>query len=83
MGATVIAMGRNGDILERLNTTFGPTGRLITVPMTGTLEDDTSALRAASTGGFSAFLDISPPPAAGNTYFPAALSLISMVGEWR
>lgn len=81
MGATVIAMGRNRDTLARLHTTFGSTGRLITVPMTGTLEGDTSALRVASPDGFSAFLDISPPAAAGNTYFPAALSFLKHGGR--
>lgn len=74
-------MGRNRETLERLNTAFGSTGRLITVPMTGTLEGDTSALRVASPDGFSAFLDISPPSAAGNTYFPAALSLLKHGGR--
>ncbi len=81
MGATVIAMGRNRETLERLNNTFGSTGRLITVPMTGTLEGDTSALRAASADGFSVFFDISPPAAAGNTYFPAAFSLLKHGGR--
>lgn len=81
MGAIVIAMGRNRNILERLFTTFGSTGRLTTVPMTGTLEGDTSALRAASPAGLSALLDISPPAAAGNTYLPAALSLLKHGGR--
>lgn len=81
MGATVIAMGRNRETLARLNTAFGSTGRLTTVPMAGTLEDDISALRVASPAGFSALLDISPPAAAGNTYFPAALFLLKHGGR--
>jgi len=81
MGAIVIAMGRNRDTLARLNSTFGSTGRLTTVPMTGTVEGDTPALRVASLDGFSALLDISPPAAAGNTYLPAALSLLKHGGR--
>lgn len=81
-GAPVIAMGRNEDTLQRLADTFGSSGRLTTVPLTGTLEGDTSALRAASPTGFSAFLDLSPPAAATqNTYFPAALSLLQTGGR--
>ena len=81
MGALVIAMGRNQDTLKRLNGTFGPSGRLTTITMTGDLEGDISALRTASPTGFSAFLDLSPPAAAGNTYFHAALSLLKHGGR--
>ncbi|KAL8660408.1 MAG: hypothetical protein Q9202_006573 [Teloschistes flavicans] len=83
MGASVIAMGRNQDTLGRLNDTFGATNRLSTVTMTGTLEGDMAALRAASatTHGFSAYLDLSPPSAALNTYFPATLSLLAPGGR--
>ena len=81
MGAHVIAMGRNRNTLKRLTDAFGSTDRLTTVQMTGTLEGDISALRAASETGFSAFLDLSPPQAADNTYFPAAVSLLNHSGR--
>ena len=81
MGAHVIAMGRNRNTLKRLEDAFGSTNRLTTVPMTGTLEGDVSALRGASATGFSAVLDLSPPAAADNTYFPAAVSLLKHSGR--
>ncbi|KAL8697477.1 MAG: hypothetical protein Q9201_007106, partial [Fulgogasparrea decipioides] len=86
MGAVVIAMGRNQDSLKRLQQHFSSTGRLITVPMTGTFEGDVAALRDASSsssisGSFSAFLDLSPPAAADNTYFQAIISLLKYGGR--
>ena len=81
MGANVIAMGRNRNILKRLTNAYGHTNRLTTVPMTGTLEGDISALKAATPSGFSAILDLSPPAAADNTYFPAAISLLKNGGR--
>ena len=81
MGAQVIAMGRNRDTLKRLEDTYKTTNRLTTVLMAPTLEENISALRAASPTGFSAILDVSPPAAANNTYFPAALSLLKQGGR--
>ncbi|KAL6721440.1 hypothetical protein ACLMJK_000543 [Lecanora helva] len=81
MGAIVVAMGRNQDTLKRLNNTFGSTGRLTTVTMTNNVESDTSTLQAASPSGYSAYLDLSPPVAAENTYSTATLSLLNHGGR--
>ena len=80
MGARVIALGRNPETFARLTSTYG-SSRLTTVTMTNTLDGDTAALSAASPSGYDAFLDLSPPAAAGNTYFPAAFSLLKQGGR--
>ena len=81
MGAHVVALGRNRDILQRLTDTFGATDRLTTVPISPNLEDNISNIRSAAPAGFSAILDLTPPAAAGNTYLPAAVSLLKQGGR--
>ena len=79
--ATVIAMGRNSSTLTRLASTLASTNRLTTIPISTTLETNTAALRAAAPSGFSAYLDLSPPAAKGNTYSQAAISLLGYGGR--
>lgn len=81
MGVSVIAMGRNKDTLQHLSDVFQSTGRLITVPISESLEENISALKSATPHGFSAYLDLSPPAATGNTYFKAAMSLLNQDGR--
>lgn len=64
MGARVIAMGRNRNVLENL-AAINPK-RVKTVQITGDVEAETKALR--SFGPVDAFFDISPPEAAKSTH---------------
>ncbi|KAI4104461.1 MAG: hypothetical protein L6R37_003204 [Teloschistes peruensis] len=79
--------------LRSLNDTFGATNPLSTVTMTGTLEGDTAALRAAcatTKNGFSAYLDLPPPPLlppnlGANLEIPCGLVVhkqLRFVGKW-
>lgn len=90
MGARVIAMGRNANILTKLATTYAGTRRLQTVTMSGTLEGDRAALQSLfssksssspSAAGADCILDLSPPSAANNTYIPAAFSVLKHGGR--
>jgi threonine dehydrogenase-like Zn-dependent dehydrogenase len=93
MGARVIAMGRNTEILSRMKETYDkmyPADRLLTVPITGNQEDELAALKkAAGSRPIDAFFDISPDMASNATYFTAAiLSLrhsgrVSLMGGQR
>ena len=87
MGARVIAMGRNASILAKLDAMHAATHRLQTLTMSGTLEGDSTALKAlfstspSSSGGADCILDLSPPSAANNTYIPAAFSVLKHGGR--
>lgn len=85
MGARVIAMGRNKDSLRRLADTFDPSfpaGRLVTVPMTGDVEEEIAAIKAAADGlPVDAFFDISPPQATTSTHFKAAIMSLRHSGR--
>lgn len=77
LGARVIAMGRNTKVLEQLQTALAtqyPADRLLTVPITGDLEQEKAALaKAAGNRPIDAFFDISPPAAANGSFFQAAI----------
>ncbi|KAM0428182.1 hypothetical protein ACHAPT_007083 [Fusarium lateritium] len=76
MGARVIAIGRNGAVLEQLSS-INPL-RLKTVQITGNVEKDTESLReAAGPGGASVFWDMSPPGAGTSTHFASSLNALS------
>jgi D-arabinose 1-dehydrogenase-like Zn-dependent alcohol dehydrogenase len=85
MGARVIAMGRNAKVLAQLNDKFSeqyPTDRLLTVPITGNLEEEMAALKAAAgSRPIDAFYDISPDAAVNATYFKAAIMSLRHSGR--
>ncbi|KAK5945072.1 hypothetical protein PMZ80_002275 [Knufia obscura] len=71
MGARVIALGRNENILNQLSSFLGskqPAGRLITVPIKSDMDTQLDAIKsAAGTIPIDAYLDISPPSAFTST----------------
>ena len=73
MGATVIAMGRNKEVLAQI-ADMHP-GRVFTVPITGDVQADTAALK--SHGPIDVFFDISPPQAAQSTHFKSCMMALS------
>lgn len=85
LGARVIAMGRNKEALSRLNVAYSslyPKGRLLTVPITGNVEEEVSALKsAAGDHPIDAFFDISPPNAITSTHFKAAILALRHSGR--
>lgn len=84
MGATVIACGRNQTTLDSLSTQFASTGRLRTVQFSGTASSDTSALLAAlpsRSSGADAYIDFSPPAAAGTTHIEACIGALRTGGR--
>ena len=84
MGATVVACGRNESTLSALKKTFGHTGRLETIILTGDVKTDTAAMIAASRNkgkGADAYLDFSPPAAAKSTHIAAAMAALRPFGR--
>lgn len=84
MGATVVACGRDEATLAALNKTFGHTGRLETVVLTGDVKTDTAAMILASGNGdkgADAFIDFSPPAAAKSTHIAAAMAALKPFGR--
>lgn len=75
LGARVIAIGRNADVLEQLSV-INP-GRLSTVRITGDTDRDTEALRrTAGPAGVDAFWDMSPAAAGASTHFTTCLNVL-------
>ena len=84
MGATVVACGRNEATLAALTKTFGHTGRLEVVVLTGDIKTDTASMISASHNGdkvADAFLDFSPPAAAKSTHIAAAMAALKPFGR--
>jgi D-arabinose 1-dehydrogenase-like Zn-dependent alcohol dehydrogenase len=79
MGATVIAAGRNTQALESLKQTFGK--RVVTVTLSGNVDTDKQALVAAAAGPADAYIDFSPPEAAGSTHIISSLSALKPFGR--
>lgn len=89
MGANVIAMGRNVDLLEKLKTDLARCGRHIhTVPMVNDVEKDMAAIKKLGLT-IDVFFDISPPEASASTHIKTGiLSLrkggrVSLMGGLR
>lgn len=84
MGARVIAMGRNVEVLEKVAAT---SERIEAVPITGNLQKDVEALKKL--GAADAFLDISPPAAAKSTHLKSGIlsmrhsGRVSLMGGYR
>ena len=83
MGARVTAAARNGKVLSRMAETFASTGRLTTVQLSGDVEKDCAALKAASgsNNGADAFIDFSPPSAPKSTHLQSAILALRPFGR--
>jgi threonine dehydrogenase-like Zn-dependent dehydrogenase len=79
MGASVVAMGRNVDVLAELGASFP---RVKTVKITESVEDDVAALRAAAGGRpIDAVFEISPPQAATLTHIKSCILALKRGGR--
>ncbi|CAH0045804.1 unnamed protein product [Clonostachys solani] len=75
LGARVIAIGRNRTILQQLATIHPQ--RLSAIPITGDVDADTQALRAATgPSGADVFWDMSPSGASSSTHFTSSLNVL-------
>ena len=83
MGARVIAVGRNMKVLSQMTKTFAPTGRFQAVQLSGDVEKDSTAIKAAtpSNAGADAMIDFSPPSAGKSTHFMAAFLTLRPFGK--
>jgi len=90
LGARVIAMGRNGELLKELGQVAGkayPGSRFASVPMSGTVEGDVEAIRTAAKGLGSrdglidAYFDMSPPSASQSTHIKAGIAALRPRGR--
>ncbi|PWY66494.1 GroES-like protein [Aspergillus sclerotioniger CBS 115572] len=82
MGASVVAMGRKGEVLERLRSFFAPQygeDRIQTVRMTNDVQEEVTAL--ARSGPADVFFDISPPQATGSTHVKSAILSLGHSGR--
>ncbi|KAK0670098.1 hypothetical protein QBC41DRAFT_97817 [Cercophora samala] len=79
MGAgQVIAMGRNMEILKRIQGCY-PKGKVEIVPMTG--DEDGDAQKLTSWGSVDAYLDISPAAATGSTHVSSCFKALRNYGR--
>ena len=85
LGAKVVAGGRSREKLDALVKHLGEDGKRITpVVLTGDANVDAGALRAATPGGkgADAYIDYSPPAAAGTTHIEAGLLALKRYGRY-
>ncbi|KAL6891882.1 GroES-like protein [Trichoderma evansii] len=76
MGANVVAMGRNGQVLEKLATS---SDKIKSVQITGDVEKDTAAIKKY--GPIDVFFDISPPMAAASTHIKSGILSLAHSGR--
>lgn len=87
MGASVIAMGRNVEALEKLKVISPDKERIQTVQITNNVQQELAAL--TELGPISAFFDIAPPMAADSTHLKSAIlalehsGRVSIMGGYR
>lgn len=67
LGASVVALGRNKSALGKLESIYGPTGRLATVALSGDPEADSASVKQSilNPQGADVYIDLSPPGAGG------------------
>ena len=85
LGAVVVAGSRSKEKLDALVKHFGDDeNRITTVVLTGDMRIDAAALRAATPGGrgADAYVDYSPPVAAGTTHIEAGLLALKRYGRY-
>ncbi|WYZ36314.1 hypothetical protein EsH8_XII_000064 [Colletotrichum jinshuiense] len=73
MGAHVIAIGRNTEVLSHIASI---NSRISTVTLTNNVERDTKSLREACRGPIDAFWDMSPMAAESSTHFRSCLNVL-------
>lgn len=63
LGAEVVAVGRNENVLSKMGTIFQSSGRFEYVKITGVVEEDTAAIKSKcmSAKGADRYIDFSPP----------------------
>ncbi|PTB66016.1 GroES-like protein [Trichoderma citrinoviride] len=76
LGAKVVAMGRNGQVLEKLAAT---SDRVKTVQLTGDVKADTAAIKRH--GPIDVFYDICPPAAASSTHIMSGILSLAHSGR--
>ncbi|KAL7939073.1 GroES-like protein [Trichoderma chlorosporum] len=76
LGANVVAMGRNAQVLEKLAAT---SDRVKTVQITGDVHNDTAAIKQH--GPIDVFFDISPPMAASSTHIMSGILSLAHSGR--
>ncbi|KAG8761461.1 hypothetical protein FRC14_003874 [Serendipita sp. 396] len=85
MGARVIAAGRNKERLESMKNNFGTAygDRLDIVTLVGDVAKDAEALRKATPDGqgADAYVDFSPPAAAGSTHIKSCIMVLKNGGR--
>ncbi|KAJ7739833.1 putative isopropanol dehydrogenase [Mycena metata] len=83
LGANVVVAGRSREKLQALVDRFGQDGNVVSVVLTGDAHQDAVALRAATPGsrGADAYIDYSPPAAAGTTHIEAGLLALKRYGR--
>ncbi|GME34883.1 putative quinone oxidoreductase [Neofusicoccum parvum] len=79
MGARIVAMGRNEEVLAQLRALDEK--RVSTVRIGTDVEADAQSLIAAAGGRLDAFLDISSPMAAGSTHFESCTMALKFGGR--
>jgi NADPH:quinone reductase-like Zn-dependent oxidoreductase len=79
LGAKVVAMGRNADVLAHL-TKLNPS-RVSTVQITSDADADTAALQAAARAPIDVFFDISPPMAAHSSHVRSGIAAVRHSGR--
>ena len=79
LGARVIAMGRNKDALEALESTFGRNVK--TVKITADVAHDVAALKSAANGPIDAVFEVSPPEAAKSTHIKSCIVALRRGGR--
>jgi NADPH:quinone reductase-like Zn-dependent oxidoreductase len=85
LGVIVVAGSRSREKLKTLVKHFGEDGKPITpVVLTGDVHADAAALHAATPGrrGADAYIDYSPPYAAGTTHFEAGFLALQRYGRY-
>ncbi|KIX09296.1 uncharacterized protein Z518_00375 [Rhinocladiella mackenziei CBS 650.93] len=82
LGAKVIACGRNAETLARMTDAFGASDRFVIVVMTGKVNEDTAAIKAAAGGkGADYYIDFIPPRAVGTTHILSCLGALRNRGR--
>ena len=83
MGASVIAVGRNKQVLDSLENAYNKAGKIKTVVLTGDAVRDSTILKRHTSGGkgADAFIDFSPPEATNSTHVTASILALRRGGK--
>lgn len=84
MGSDVIICGRKKDMLNQMKATLSPVypqAKIDVVQLSGTVETDVAAIKAAGTGPVDKYIDFSPAAAAGSTHITSCLMALKKGGS--